>query len=876
MQPPNATYRLQFRNGMDFAKAVELVPHLVRLGISHLYASPIFTAVPGSTHGYDIVDFNEIDPALGGRKGLLQLVGELKANGLGIILDIVPNHMAASLDNDWWHSVIESGRSSAFAGHFDVDRQSPLTLPFLGRSFEEELAAGNVRLAFDRKRNCLALKYYDALYPLNPATYPAILKEANPALERIAAIAGAAGPSGATHLHSDVSSIVKTPAVAAELDEFLERLSADKDHLQRLHQMQSWRLTSWKTARDQLSYRRFFEIAGLVGMRVEDPTVFTDTHRLTLDLIKQGLIDGLRVDHVDGLADPEAYLHRLRQLVGNSTYIVVEKILEANEALPQEWPVEGSTGYEFISALAELLTNEQPSSGLSSEGRRSAVRKAVLECKLQVLNHNFNAEVMRLTRLAVHMGNNDGSSPDTGRSAEAIRQLVAELPVYRTYVSSRGTTERDCRILDEMELKAVAAAPTADAEIALVIAALKSKSGFAHPELQSEFRTRFQQLSGAVMAKAVEDTFFYRMTDYLAANEVGADPFWRPGGVDRFHEMMQDRARNMQNSLSATSTHDTKRGEDARARLYAISEAPDVWAASVAHWREMNAERIRHLPGSDAPEASVEQFLYQSLLGIWPIKPSPDDDDLSSLRERLCDFAIKALREAKLRTTWESPDEGYETAVTGFLSDLLDLRNRAFLERFEATARPFIQAGLINSLSQTLVKLTAPGVPDIYQGSECLDFSLVDPDNRRPFSPRPTLPELPRVPTANNFEDCKQSLIGICLNYRRNRGSNLFAKGGYLPLQLRGSASRHAAAFMRHTDDDFSITLVPRLIFRHTDGDRLSVLPGLWKDTFLVWPDGRDLVQMRNLATGDVVEPQRRLPVADLLRGFAVAFLVPV
>ncbi|WEX91203.1 malto-oligosyltrehalose synthase [Sinorhizobium garamanticum] len=875
MQPPNATYRLQFRNGMDFARAVELIPYLVSLGISHLYASPIFTAVHGSTHGYDVVDFNEIDPALGGREGFLRLVRQLKAQRLGIILDIVPNHMAASLENKWWHSVIESGRSSAFAGHFDIDWRQPLTLPFLGRPFEEELAAGNVQLALDRKHNCLAFKYFDALYPLSPATYPVILKDAGPALERVAAIAGAAESKGTADLHSEVASVVETPQVAAELDELLERLSADEQHMLRLHQLQPWRLTSWKSTRDQMSYRRFFEVAGLVGLRVENPSVFADTHRLTLDLIKQGLVDGLRVDHIDGLADPEAYLHRLRQLVGNSTYVIVEKILEAREALPREWPVEGATGYEFISALAELLTNEQPSSGLSSEARRSAVKKAVLECKLQVLNHNFNAEVMRLAKLAVSLGNNDGSSQDTDRCAEAIRQLMAALHVYRTYVSDRGATERDERILDEMELKAVAAAPTADAEIALVIAALKSKSGFADRELQSEFRTRFQQLSGAVMAKAVEDTFFYRRTDYLAANEVGAAPLWRPGGVERFHEMMQDRARNMPNGLSATSTHDTKRGEDARARLYTISEAPDVWAASVARWHEMNAERIRHLPGGNAPEASVEQFLYQSLLGIWPIESSLDEDDFSALRERFGSFAVKALREAKLRTSWDSPDELYEAAMMGFLSDLLDLQNRTFLESFGTTVTPFIQAGLINSLSQTLVKLTAPGVPDIYQGSERRDFSLVDPDNRRPFSPRPTPSKLPRVPTSSVFEDCKQSLIERCLNYRRNGGSDLLATGGYLPLHVQGSSSRHVAAFMRHTENDFSITVVPRLVFRHTDGDRLSILPELWGDTCLVWPDGHDLTRLQNLATGNIFEPHRHLPIADVLRNFAVAFLVP-
>ncbi|WEX73894.1 malto-oligosyltrehalose synthase [Sinorhizobium numidicum] len=870
MRLPTATYRLQFRNGMDFAKAVELIPYLVRLGISHLYASPIFTAVRGSTHGYDVVDCNEIDPVLGGRDGFCGLVRALRANGLGVILDIVPNHMAANLENEWWHSVIEWGRASEYAGHFDIDWQQPLTLPFLGQSFEEEVATGNVRLAFDRERNCLALKYYEALYPLTPASYPAVLEDANPALETIAAIARAAAPGDAARFHSEIASVVETPSAAAELDEGLEKLSANEQHLHRLHQMQPWRLTSWKTARDHLTYRRFFEITGLVGIRVENPSVFADTHRLVFDLVEEGLIDGLRVDHIDGLADPESYLHRLRQRAGDRIYVIVEKILESNEALPRDWPIDGTTGYEFISALAELLTDESSSSGLWSEAR--ATEKAVIECKLQVLSHSFNTEVMRLGRLAARLGGNDHPPLGSDRLAEAIRQLVAALPVYRTYVSDRGASERDSQILDEIGSKALAAAPAAGAEIATILAALR-RSGSADQQRQSEFRTRFQQLSGAVMAKAVEDTFFYRRGDYLAANEVGAAPCWRPGGVDRFHEMMRARATDTPHGLSATSTHDTKRGEDARARLYVISEAPDVWAAAVARWHDMNAERIRHLAGGDAPEASVEQYLYQSLLGTWPIKRLRDED-IPSLRERIVSFAVKALREAKLRTSWDSPDEQYETAVTTFLADLLDLRNRAFLGDFEKTAVPFIQAGLINSLSQTLVKLTGPGIPDVYQGSERLNLSLVDPDNRRSFSPLPSPSKLPRTPTISDFEDCKQSLIGICLGYHRNEGSDLLTRGEYLPLDVQGPGSRHAVAFMRRTEGELSITVVPRLVFGHMERDRLSITAGLWQDTYLVWPEGGDLKRLRNLAKGSIVEPRPHLPIADVLRGFAVAFLI--
>ncbi|MDX0513531.1 malto-oligosyltrehalose synthase [Sinorhizobium medicae] len=873
MHLPDATYRLQFRNGMDFAKAVELIPHFVGLGVSHLYASPLFTAVRGSTHGYDIVCYDEIDPSLGGYDGFVRLVHALKAEGLGLVLDIVPNHMAAHLENDWWHSVIEWGRVSKFADHFDIDWGAPLTLPFLGRSFEDEVAAGNLRLAYDHERRCLALDYYGALYPLNPATYAAIPRSGNAVLERIAAIAGTAERKTAAQFHAEIAAVVATPSLAAELDQYLARLSADKQQLGRLHRMQSWQLMNWREARDKLSYRRFFEIAGLVGMRVEDDAVFADTHRLTLALVREGLVDGLRIDHIDGLADPKGYLDRLREETGDGTYIIVEKILGENETLPAGWPVEGTTGYEFISALADLLSDDTPSSWLSSEQRRSAAEAAVTGCKLQVLGRNFNTEVRRLTGLVARFTGNGAPDRDE-QTGEAIRRLIAALPVYRTYVGDQGAGAGDGRILDEIAAKAAARAPAAGDETATIISAFKAPIDSLGGKLPAEFRTRFQQLSGAVMAKAVEDTFFYRRGDYLAANEVGASPFWSPGGVGRFHAMMQDRASQMPYGLSATSTHDTKRGEDARARLYVISEASDVWTAAMERWHGMNAASIFQLPDGDELEDSVEQFLYQSLLGAWPIEPLVDEGDLISLRERMIGFTVKALREAKLRTSWEDPNERYEAAIKAFLGDLLDWGNRSFLGDFANTAGPFIQAGLINSLTQTLVKLTAPGIPDIYQGSERADLSLVDPDNRRGFSPHASLPQLLRSPMIADFENCKQALISIGLTYRRGRGRDCLAEATYLPVPIEGPGARHAAAFIRRNKDKLALTVVPRLVFGRLEGNRLSVDPELWQNTFLVWPEGCELKPMRNLLTGGVVEPRALLDVAGIFRDFPAALLV--
>ncbi|HVK90905.1 MAG TPA: malto-oligosyltrehalose synthase [Mycoplana sp.] len=873
MPLPSATYRLQFRNEMDFNGAMRLIPHLVRLGISHLYASPIFTAVSGSQHGYDVTDFNEIDPALGGEKQFRRLVRALKAHRLGLILDIVPNHMAANLENSWWHSVVEWGRASAFAGFFDIDWQEPLTLPFLEASFEEELAAGNLRFAFDTKRHCLAMQHFGALYPLDPASYPLVLKDAPLELQGLAAIAAAARPETAERFHSALAAAVETPPVAAALEAFVGASANDRQTLRLVHRMQPWRLTSWKTAQDHLSYRRFFEITGLVGVRVEDPVVFECSHRLVLDLVEEGMVDGLRVDHVDGLADPERYLHRLRQRAGERTYIIVEKILEETEALPQDWPVEGTTGYEFISALAELLADESPS-GLWSEARRAETREAVLGCKLQVLRHNFNTEVMRLARLAAGLGSPDDPPRDMGRLAKAIRRLLAAMPVYRTYIGESGATGRDSHVLDEIESIAAAAAPTATAEITFVASVLRSDHDQADRRRQLEFRTRFQQLSGAVMAKAVEDTLFYRSGDYLAANEVGAAPARKPGGVRAFHAMMADRARRMPHGLSATATHDTKRGEDARARLHVLSEAYDVWTGAVARWHETNAGRIRQLSDGEAPEAPVEQLLYQSLLGTWPVEPLREGEEICFLRERIDGFAVKMLREAKLRTSWDHPNEPYETAVRTFLRELLDFRNPAFLDDFGKTARPFIRAGLINSLAQTLVKLTAPGVPDIYQGSEGLDLCLVDPDNRRSVSPRRSPPELPKAPVIDDFEDCKQHLIEMCLQYRQGRGSQVLARGEYRPMTIEGPGARHAAAFMRRTGEALAVTVVPRLVFGHTDGERLAVLPRLWQNTFLIWPADGGFRELRNLATGAPVETRPQIAIAELLADFPVALLV--
>lgn len=758
MNLPRSTYRLQFRNGMDFEGACRLVPYLADLGISHLYASPVATAVTGSTHGYDVTRPNEIEPALGGLDGLRRLADALHARGLGLILDIVPNHMAASLENPWWRSVVALGEESPYARHFDIDWSERLTLPVLGRDFDRELADGAITLARDPRHGDLALKYREQFFPLHPRTRA--LAEGAP----------------------------KDPARLAEI-----------------HDAQPWRLTEWTTAARHLSYRRFFEITGLVGLRAEDEAVFADAHRLVLDLVRDGTVDGLRIDHVDGLADPRAYLERLRAAVGPDVPVFVEKILERDETLPADWPVEGTTGYEFIAALGDALADEREGgrllrafAPLRPSGEGDGYEAARRAAKRKMLTENFAGETAYVAGLAAkHAG--DGIARDI--LAEAIRAFIVALPVYRTYTTAHGAGAQD-----RARVHAVCAEAKRDTDDAAVHAALDV---LAHLLLDAAgagtLRARFQQLSGPIMAKALEDTLFYRENAFIALNEVGGDPGRPTRGVAAFHAAMQACAERMPHGLSTTSTHDTKRGEDARARLYALSEAPETWISAVGRWQARNAQHRRDHEGCPVPEPAVEWLVYQALAGVWPVEGLAGRRAGDLLGTRMRGYMEKALREAKRATGWTRPDIDYERKVVGFVDDLLG--DTDFTADFEAVLAPFIEAGMANTLSQLVLKLTAPGIPDLYQGSERCDFSLVDPDNRAAIDPGALAVPHGKPPLRpDTLQDHKQWLAATLLRARRDAPAGLF-DGPYLPLD----AGRQTLAFLRGTPAAFAVTVVPRL-----------------------------------------------------------------
>ncbi|WP_336665900.1 malto-oligosyltrehalose synthase [Enterobacter mori] len=796
---PSATYRIQFRNGMTFDRVVALIPYFRDLGISHLYASPVFTATTDSTHGYDVTDPNEIYPAIGGRDGFNRMAAALRQAGMGLILDIVPNHMSTSLENRWWRDVIEHGKQSRYARYFDIDWSRPLTLPFLGDTFEAELEKGAITLHRDSVTNRATLVYYDAAYPLNPGTWD------------------------------------------------------ESKSIAELHEAQSWRLMSWREAPKQLSWRRFFEITGLVGVRVEDEQVFHDSHRLILELVHDGTVDGLRIDHIDGLADPLGYLQRLRQATGPDCYITVEKILAKGEQLPAEWPVSGTTGYEFIASLAEVLVDDNSLERLEkvhnetlgvTVDRQNALRDA----KGLMTDRNFEGEFTTLLNIARHLAEHNGVEIPADDIHHALRELLIAFPVYRTYGTAEGLTPSDVTLLSRV----VASVNASEPALSLIVRILTGDLPEGDRDAATLFRTRFQQLTGPLMAKSVEDTLFFRHNLELALNEVGADPTPRAFSLSRFHQEMRIRLARQPDALLGTSTHDTKRGEDARARLYTLTEAPEQWGENLSRWRQMNQTHVRFLNDGTAPNAADTWMIYQALAGVWPATLSPDDrDGLQTLEARFLGFIEKALREAKQRTDWIDSNESYENVVMDYVRHLLSPDNTLFLHDFSETLQPFVRAGLMNSLSQTVIKLTAPGVPDIYQGSEALNFSLVDPDNRR----EPDFAALVQnLSTANlrvfNDEQCwrdgrvKQYVTATLLRLRPHYPA-LFRYGDWLPLKVTGEREEHLIAYARVKDDEALIVAVPRLVFGVTGNETL------WVNTTVAIPDELVGKRYRDLFSGE-------------------------
>jgi (1->4)-alpha-D-glucan 1-alpha-D-glucosylmutase len=873
-----ATYRLQLGPGLGFERAAELVPYLATLGVSHLYLSPCLQARPGSAHGYDVVDFRRPSAELGGETGWSRLCAAVQAHGMGVLLDIVPNHMAVgSGDNSWWWDVLENGPSSRYAAYFDIDwertrrAEEALLLPVLGDHYGRVLEAGELSLEREGTRFCL--RYGPHRFPAAPRSLPDFLA---PAAERCGSallafaarvllalpLPTATDRASVERRHRDKGALyvlldrllVEEPEVRDAVDAEVQRLRRDPDRLDAFLGHQNYRLAFWRIASRELGYRRFFDIDPLVALRVEDPGVFADTHALVLRWLEQGAIDGVRVDHIDGLRDPLAYLQRLRAARADA-WIVVEKILEPSERLPADWPVDGTTGYDFLNLVGGLFVDEAGEKPLtqlyaSVTGEPVDYAALLLECKRHVLDELLGSDLRRLTELLIEVCRRHRRHRDyTALELEAaLRELAACLSVYRTYVREGGAAPRDVdrhHVRDAVEC-ARRNRPDLPPDLFGFLGELLLL-GVPGP-VETELALRFQQLTGPAMAKGAEDTAFYRFHRLVALNEVGGDP--RRFGVspESFHAACAAASAHAPAGLLATATHDTKRGEDVRARLALLSEIPQAWADAVSRWSERCA---RHRRGP-WPDRAAEYLLYQTLVGAWPIDAA-----------RLTAFLEKAAREAKLHTSWRAPDPPYEDALRQFASAVLaDAEFRADLEAFVA---PLIPAGRINSLAQTLLKLAAPGVPDLYQGAELWDLSLVDPDNRQPVDfgrAQRLLESLEQATPESVLAGSEAGLPKLWLIRKalalRARAPGLLGPGArYEPLPARGPRAQHVVAFARGGG---CVALAPRLVLG---------LGGDWQDTRLALPAGRwtDELTGESLWGGEV-------RLAALLARFPVALLV--
>lgn len=970
---PLSTYRLQFNAGFRFENARRLVGYLHTLGISHIYSSPILKARTGSLHGYDITDHNQLNPEIGSYEELKDLVHELKNYGMGQVLDIVPNHMGIGPGaNPWWWDVLANGRASEFAEFFDVDWEpvkpelrNKLLLPILGDQYGAELEAGHLRLV--SSDNGFHVEYFDKLLPLDPQTIPMIFEPL--AYELPHELRNLLSGLRNLPLHSTLEGDLvrqRRRAIASltvALKEWMEKSPESRqmavkaagmmnghagdprsfDALHRLLEAQVYRLAHWRVSGDEINYRRFFDVNDLIGLSMENPRVFAATHQLLRHLLADDMVQGLRIDHCDGLLNPRQYMVRLQMLYaasqcGGATprgtlaengieldfqqafgqhdwmnqraflYTVVEKILEPAEELPREWPVDGTSGYDFTTLVNGLFVDRHNERSFTNIYHRFAgasqdVEGVIYNSKKLIMQASLDSEVNVLAHMLDAISATDRYARDFTRKSlrDVIRETIACFPVYRTYIDERGEmTERDRAYIHEAVAKAKRRNPDkapASFDFLRDILLLKRKSSEDQSDLyrrKLHFTLKFQQLTGPVMAKGMEDTACYVYNRFIAVNEVGGSP--RQFGIttDEFHSANLKRAESWPYSMLATSTHDTKRSEDVRARLDVLSEMPKTWAAYALRWRRTN--RLRKLmlqDGRQVPDSNEEYLLYQTLVGTWPFDMSSD-----ALREeyvqRIQQYMAKAVHEAKVNLSWISDDPAYVEALRQFIEKILasgtSARPNAFLEEMRTFMPAVNFFGAINSLAQRVLMITSPGNPDIYQGTELWDFSLVDPDNRRPVDyalREQVLTELDRqtetgdlpalcAEMLDNYQDgrIKMWTTMQALRLRRDR-RDLFHPGHYRPLHATGTKQQHLVAFAREHNNQVAIVAVPRLSYTLTGGAMRAPLAALWENTEIPVPP-RCAEFLENVFTGEKIKvtAQRTLLCSEVFAYFPVALLV--
>ena len=861
---PLATYRIQFTKDFGFDNAAALVPYLRQLGITHLYASPFLKARPGSTHGYDIVDHDRLNPELGGDEGFARLSDALKQHDLGLILDFVPNHMGVGhADNAWWLDVLEWGQKSPCALAFDIDwdalphrRHPGVLLPILGRPYGDALQSGEIALKYDAEAGSFAAWYFDHKLPINPQRYSEILRtlvaaagasDGPAGLKLIALADDYRGPGAPSYREAAAFKrrLSETEGAADIINRGLAAYRTDNEagaaSLHRLLERQHYRLAYWRVAFAAVNYRRFFDINDLAGLRVERPAVFRGIHSLVVRLIAEDRLQGLRLDHIDGLRDPAQYAKRLRQLTNkvrgkarraDAFYIVVEKILADGEAMPRFTGVSGTTGYEWLNVISRILVDGKGLDPLEKTwrdftGEHTGFSDMFDSAKRRVIDTMLASEFTVLSRALSRIAAGHFSTRDftINRLREALQLYVLEFPVYRTYVTAAGASAEDRTIIEAAIGRSRARWQGPDPEIFdflrdATTLDLAGNASYSAPRIRN-FALKLQQFTGPLMAKALEDTTFYRHHRLLALNEVGGDPAASALSLPEFHGHQKKRAETAPDGLTATATHDTKRGEDARARILALSELADDWNAAVNDWHSRNAALVQHIEGQRWPSKAHEYMLYQTLIGAWP--DSIDD----AFVKRMQAYALKAAREGKQETSWTNPNQAYETAFLTFVRDLLDPAVSAgFLASFGQLAARTALLGALNSLSQLALKALLPGVPDFYQGTELWDLSLIDPDNRRPvdFGKRQRLVTSASPDWSDLAQNWRDGRIKLALTRSllqlRHEFSEVFRYGNYEPLPVTGRHANHVIALTRSLKRQQLVIAVGRHFSPLSDGGR--------------------------------------------------------
>ena len=959
---PTATYRLQFNSAFTFTQAAELVPYLDGLGISHCYASPYLRARPGSQHGYDIIDHNALNPEIGSREDFERFVAVLTEHNMGHILDVVPNHIGImGSDNAWWLDVLENGQASAYAGYFDIDWEAArepyrgkVLVPVLGDHYGIVLERAELQLRFDREAGAFSVYYYGHRFPVDPKEYPQILSYR---LDRLEARLGAGNPQFLEY-QSLCAAFRNLPARSLSSDEARAERARDKEihkrhvagmcqrctdiawfieenvtafngvegeqasfqALHRLLQVQAYRLSFWRVASDEINYRRFFDINELAALSMENPEVFEHTHRLVSELLASGKLQGLRVDHPDGLHDPLQYFQRLQMLAAPQStaaaadgdrgppYVVVEKILARHERLPDNWPVHGTTGYDFVNLVNGLFVDPEAEAKMDRiygafVRERVDFDELVYSSKKQIMRLALASELSVLASQLSRIAEADPRTCDFALNSlrDALDEVVACFPIYRTYITEAGASPEDRRYVDWAVSVAKRRSQAADIgvfdfvrDVLLTVIAEGKPEGYRRAVIT--FAMKFQQYTGPVMAKGLEDTSFYIYNRLTSLNEVGGEPRHFATSLADFHRANQERGQRWPHTMLATSTHDSKRSEDVRMRINVLSEIPDLWRKHLSRWARLRRSKKRVVNGNPAPSRNDQYLLYQTLFGAWPGEEL-DEAGLNAFRERIEAYMIKAIREAKVHTSWINVNEEYEEAVVHFVRALLsDLARNPFLADFVPLVRSQMRFGLFNSLSQTLLKFTVPGVPDIYQGNEWWDFSLVDPDNRRPvdyglrrdrlaelqawFEDKARRPERVRGLVDRIGDGGAKLFLTWRLLALRREQPLLFQEGSYLPLTVDGLHAPQLCAFARCHEQTTLIVLAPRLFVKLAAGrDEPPLGAVTWGDTQVQVPAPVGKFHYLNLFSGETVNTRRRgkqrwVAAAEVFGNFPVALLI--